>query len=258
MAQGEFLWCDLATFNVEETLKYYRDLFEWELKPEEFPDGSTYYYASSANEVTAGIYEMPEVYRAEEMPSFWMSYIGVDDITASCEQVKQLGGKVLLGPASFGRGAAIAMIEDPQGARFTLFTGAHLQPRSSKMVPGGHFWNELYTPDPEAAEAFYGALFGWKAMSPDKNGRRAVNNLAGSATTAFEDCSQSPHPLNAPQWTVGFACADLHDFVEKLSPLERENMLWIKHKRSAAICTSDPKGAVFVVSQVAEESSWFS
>jgi len=42
MAQGEFLWCDLATFSVEETLKYYRDLFEWELKPEEFPDGSTY------------------------------------------------------------------------------------------------------------------------------------------------------------------------------------------------------------------------
>jgi len=120
MAQGEFLWCDLATFDVDETLKYYRNLFGWDMKPEEFPDGSTYYYASGDKEVTAGIYEMPAEYRAENMPSFWMSYIGVDDIIESCSQVAELGGKVLLGPASFGKGAAIAMIEDPFGARFTF------------------------------------------------------------------------------------------------------------------------------------------
>jgi len=257
MAQGEFLWCDLATFDVDETLKYYRNLFGWDMKPEEFPDGSTYYYASGDKEVTAGIYEMPAEYRAENMPSFWMSYIGVDDIIESCSQVAELGGKVLLGPASFGKGAAIAMIEDPFGARFTFFTGSYLQPRSTKMVAGGHYWNELYTPDPDSAAAFYGTLLGWKVQKPDATGRRRVNNLAGSPTTAFLSTENSPAPLNEPQWTVSFACQNIDSFAESLSPLSRENMLWIKNKRGAALCVTDPNGAVFVVSQVIEEHGWF-
>lgn len=257
MAQGEFLWCDLATFDVAKTLAHYRDLFDWELKPEVFPDGSTYYYASSSNEVTAGIYEMPEVYRSDEMPSFWMSYIGVDDIVESCELVEKLGGSVVLGPASFGRDAAIAMIEDPFGARFTFFTGAHLQPRSSKMIAGGHYWNELYTPNPEGAAEFYGALLGWKCGKPDSTGRYRVNNLAGSLTTAFQDNTKSQFPLSEAQWTVSFAVADLDHFVEGLSPLDRDRMLWVRSKKGAAVCVTDPNGAVFLVSQVIEESSWF-
>jgi len=258
MAQGEFLWCDLGTFNVQDTLTYYRHLFDWDLKPEEFPDGSTYYYASSANEVTAGIYEMPDVYKADGMPSFWMSYIGVDDIVASCEEVEKLGGKVVLGPASFGRGAAIAMIADPFGARFTLFSGSHLQARTTKMVAGGHFWNELYVPDLDAAAVFYSTLFGWKVSKADAAGRCEVKNLAGSPTTAFQENATSPNPLNTPQWTVSFACDDIDRFVKSLSAADRESMLWIKNKQGAAIYIRDPNGAAFVVSQVVPGTGWFS
>ncbi len=258
MAQGEFLWCDLATFDVEETLAYYRNLFDWDLKPEEFPDGSTYFYASGANEVTAGIYEMPQVYRDQGMSSFWMSYIGVDDIIASCELAQKLGGKLLLGPASFGKGAAIAMIEDPFGARFTFFTGSYLQPRSTKMVAGSHFWNELYSPDPDAAEIFYGGLFGWKFAPPDATGRRRVDNLAGSPTTAIQENTSAAKPLDTPQWTVSFACADMDAFVANLSPQDRDALLWVKNKRGAAACITDPNGAAFMVSQVMDDGRWFS
>lgn len=258
MAQGEFLWCDLGTFDVRNTLAYYRQRFDWDLKPEEFSDGSTYYYASSANDVTAGIYEMPEVYRQDGMPSFWMTYIGVDDIIASCELVEKLGGNVVLGPASFGRGAAIAMIEDPFGARFTFFTGSHLQARSNKMVAGAHFWNELYVPDVDAAAVFYNAIFDWKVGKPDATGRCEVNDLAGSPATVFQDNRQSPNPLNTAQWTVSFACDDIDKFVKNLSAKDHETMLWIKNKQGAAICVTDPNGASFVVSQVVPGNRWFS
>lgn len=257
MAQGEFLWCDLATFDVDKTLAYYRKLFDWDLKPEEFADGSTYYYASGKREVTAGIYEMPKVYRGSGMPSFWMSYIGVDDIMEACELVETLGGQVVLGPASFGRGAAIAMIEDPQGARFTLFTGSYLQPRSNKMVAGAHYWNELYTPDPEGAANFYGELFGWKVQEADDKGRHLVNNLAGSPATAFQNNIKSSAPLDSPQWTVSFAAADLEQFVSNLPLPDRDNIIWIKNRKSAAICVTDPNGAPYVVAQVIEGGGWF-
>jgi len=192
------------------------------------------------------------------MPSFWMSYIGVDDIVVSCDLVEKLGGTVVLGPASFGRGAAIAMIEDPFGARFTFFTGSHLQARSNKMVSGGHFWNELYVPDLDVAAVFYTTLFDWKVGKTDASGRCEVKNLAGSPTTAFQDNSRSPKPLNAPQWTVSFACDDIDRFVENLSAQDRENMHWIKNKQGAAVYVNDLNGAAFVVSQVVPESRWFS
>ena len=258
MAQGEFLWCDLATFDVERTLNYYRELFDWDLKSEEFPDGSVYHYASGQNDVTAGIYEMPQEYKADGMPSFWMSYIGVDDISASCERAISLGGKVLLGPAMFGNGAAIAMIEDPQGARFTFFTGSYLQPRTTKMVAGSHFWNELYTPEPEQAATFYSALLGWKMGKPDEDGRTRVNNLAGSITTAIQDCTKMPASLNKAQWSVSFACEDLENFVSRLPGAPEESGLWVKNKNGAAVCVTDPNGALFMVSQVVEQGGWFS
>ncbi len=257
MAQGEFLWCDLATFNVDQTLAYYRQRFDWQFNSEEFPDGSVYYYASGAKDVTAGIYEMPQIYKDQEMPSYWMSYIGVDDIIASCEKVAELGGKVLLGPAMFGRGAAIALIEDPLGARFTFFTGSYLQPRSNKMVAGSNYWNELYTPDPDAIAEFYKALFGWKVEAADKTGRRLVHNLAGSPTTAIQKNTSSPAPLDKPQWTVSFATPDLEHFVEGLASYDRERMIWIKNRNSAAVCVTDPNGAAYLVAQLIDGGGWF-
>ena len=257
MAQGEFLWCDLATFDVDKTLAYYQERFGWDFKSEEFSDASTYYYASGKGDVTAGIYEMPNEYRQSGMPSFWMSYIGVDDITGACEQIEALGGSVVLGPASFGRGAAIALIEDPQGARFTLFTGSYLQPRSTKMISGSHYWNELYTPDLEGAREFYGALFGWKVQAPDGKGRSLVENLAGSPTTVFQDNNAAPAPLDSPQWTVSFATDQLDKLVEDLPVAKREQLIWIKNGQSAAICLTDPNGAAYVVAQVISEAGWF-
>ena len=73
MGHGEFLWCDLATFGVNDVLKFYRTAFDWRFNSETFPDGSVYHYAANDRDVTAGIYEMPSVYREQNMASFWMS-----------------------------------------------------------------------------------------------------------------------------------------------------------------------------------------
>lgn len=258
MAQGEFLWCDLATFDVDATLEYYRDMFEWETKSEEFTDGSVYYYASNRKDVTAGIYEMPSLYKEAKMPSFWMSYIGVDDVPSSLHEVERLGGKLVLGPATFGNGATIAMVEDPFGAKFTLFSGAYLQPRSIDKHPGGHFWNELYTPDPMGVAKFYKELFGWVCQETDQEGRYRVNNLAGRMTTAFQDNSSSPEPLNKPQWTVTFACTSIETLIERLGIKGCPELAWVRNADGAAVCLTDPNGAAFFISEVAESSGWFS
>ena len=116
MGHGEFLWSDLATFDVASTLEFYHDVIGWTYRREPVAGGPDYYYAAGSGAAVAGIYEMPNVFRDGGMESFWMSYIGIDDIEAGIAQAVALGGSVVMGPARFGENAAIAMLRDPQGA----------------------------------------------------------------------------------------------------------------------------------------------
>ena len=257
MAQGEFLWCDLATYGVGQTLDFYRQLFDWRLKPEEFADGSIYYYALNENDVTAGIYEMPDAYKNEQMESFWMSYVGVDDIMASVEVAKRAGGKLLLGPATFGNNATIALIEDPFGARFTFFSGSHLQPRPMHMVAGANFWNELFTPDPKASAEFYREVLGWKISGPDRAGRWRVNNLADQLTTAIQSNEQLTGPDTRAQWVVGFACENLEKFKKTAKMLNGGIIDGVQSAPGSDVFITDLNGAVFFVSEVNDRRNWF-
>lgn len=256
MAHGEFLWCDLATFDVANTLKFYGPIFDWDLKSETFSDGSIYYYASNKKEVTAGIYEMPSEYRSSGMDSFWMSYIGVDDVFEAIETAKANGGKLILGPALFGFGATIAMLEDPMGAKFTVFSGSHLQPRSMKMVQGAHFWNELYSTDAERAVNFYKELFKWRIGKTDANGRKRVENLAGQLTSAIRQVSTND-PIHSSQWTVSFATNRFARVKEQLMAGAVPIIEGVHNAPNKDICVKDPNGALFFVSEIHEDRNWF-
>lgn len=256
MAQGEFLWCDLATFGVDAALATYGHLLDWEFRSEEFADGSIYYYASNNVDVTAGIYEMPAVYRRDGMASFWMGYVGVDNITDSIDVAEAAGGRVILGPASFGQGAAIAMIADPDGAILTLFSGSHLQHRRHEMNHGGHFWNELHSRDIETCKGFYGQLFGWKF---EENGATInVRNMADAPTATIHQLTDDTPSGREPHWAVSFSVSDL-SVIERRCQTSK-----VSAKRAAGIlnseriCITDENGASFYVIQAEpRRMSWF-
>ena len=51
-----------------------------------------------------------------------MPYFLVADCDASAAQAKQLGGKVMVGPQDISKTGRFAILSDPQGAVFALFT----------------------------------------------------------------------------------------------------------------------------------------
>ena len=57
-----------------------------------------------------------------EMPSFWLPYFLVTDVDASAEKVKSLGGQIHMGPQDIPGTGRFAVIQDPQGAAFCMFT----------------------------------------------------------------------------------------------------------------------------------------
>ena len=77
--------------------------------------------------------------------------------------VEANGGRVLAPAVDIPRAGRVALCADPWGARFGLWQAA--ENRGSQLVNAPGTWNfsELHTPDPDGAERFYGAVFGWVA-----------------------------------------------------------------------------------------------
>ena len=45
MPHGDFVWCDLSTFHVEDTRAFYERLFGWSYETIAQPDGAAFYLA---------------------------------------------------------------------------------------------------------------------------------------------------------------------------------------------------------------------
>jgi len=73
---GRFAWVDLSTFDVSAARTFYSAVFEWTFRGSE----SDYGICVAGHTAAAGLYEMPDRFQAINMPSFWMSYVQVDDL----------------------------------------------------------------------------------------------------------------------------------------------------------------------------------
>lgn len=156
MAHGQFIWCDLSAYDPARAMRFYGDVFGWHWSG---ADDSGTHIANTGNGPVASLYQMPEKFMQMGMPSFWMSYIAVDDAAAVVDQAKALGGKVELGPAEYPGGGTYALIRDPLGAGFTVLQGEDGTTPSTK--PGARVGHALFVSDISAIQPFYEALFGW-------------------------------------------------------------------------------------------------
>ena len=129
MAHGEFIWADLSSYRPDVTRPFYSQIFEWS-----FDD----YAALVSKRPTSGLYQMPQKFIDMGMPSFWMSYIAVDDVEAAVKTAGEMGGKVELGPAPFVGGGEYALIRDPLGAGFTVYNGTALE--GAPSCNGWTYW----------------------------------------------------------------------------------------------------------------------
>lgn len=253
MGHGEFLWCDLATFDVARSLEFYKSVFGWSFEAETTADNVPYYCARSGGELCGAIYEMPQEFRDQGMESFWMSYISIEDIDQGVARATALGGSLKFGPAVIGSNNAIAMIQDPNGGVFSLFKGEYLEPLPRMPRPGHQFWNELVTSDERVSAAFYNGLFGWRVAVPDEKGLCAITNLAGAEIGALYQPAVDP-PQNA-HWDVTFACEGPKTAARAIKAAGGTILPHRGYGRGS-IYAADPDGARFCVSGT-RPGKWF-
>ena len=76
---------------------------------------------SNQGQPGVGMMSMPAQMPAG-MPSFWMPYFQVADCDESTARVKELGGSIMKPPDDIPKTGRFAIVQDPQGAMFALFT----------------------------------------------------------------------------------------------------------------------------------------
>ena len=155
--RGRFVWHELMTTDPQAAGAFYSKILPWKTQSSGMPD---YTLWMSGKTQTGGLMPQPESARQAGAPPSWLIYIGTPDVDATAAAAQRLGGKVLKAPADIPGIGRFAVLSDPQGATFAIFTpGASAPPEGAP--PTDFSWHELATSDQQGALTFYTELFGW-------------------------------------------------------------------------------------------------
>jgi len=250
--RGRFVWHELMTTDPQAAGAFYSKVLPWKTQPSGMPD-YTLWVAGKTQ--TGGLMAQPEDARRAGAPPSWLLYIGTPDVDATAADAQRLGGKVLKTPADIPSVGRFAVLADPQGATFAIFTPL---PSGAGGGPTGDFsWHELATSDAQGALAFYSELFGWSRGPAHDMGPAGTYQLIehGGAQVGglykLMDASQAPHWLTYIQVAnVDKAAAAAKAAGGRVTqgPMEVPG-----GSRIAQIL--DPQGGAFAVHELAKQSA---
>jgi predicted enzyme related to lactoylglutathione lyase len=200
---GMFVWRELMTDDVEVTRRLYGELFGWSWRGMDAGPDGTYWIASRDGREVGGLMKKPA---GAPMPSYWSSYILVDDVDAAARRCTAAGGQVLRPPDDIPNVGRFAVVADPSGAVLQPFraAGGDAAPPLARAVAGTFCWETLATPDVDGAIAFYGAVFGL-GTGPTPNGEGKVLTAAGGVPVAD---LQPARPGGRGSWSTYVAVED--------------------------------------------------
>ena len=116
----------LRVGNLEESLTFYCDVLGMKLlRRKDYPAGEfTLAFVGYGEESDHSVLELTHNWGVEKYDlgnAYGHIALGVDDIYATCETIKQLGGKVVREPGAMKHGSTvIAFVEDPDGYKVEL------------------------------------------------------------------------------------------------------------------------------------------
>ncbi|MGH9125056.1 MAG: VOC family protein [Acidimicrobiales bacterium] len=202
----------------------------------------------------------------------WNSYIWVDDADAAVARARAAGGTVAMDAFDVEDAVRMAVLVDPEGAAFCVLQPKAHQGATVVNEHGALNFNGLATRDPEAAQEFYGAVFGWTILPLPAGSawampgygdhleqstpglRERMGQMGGPE--GFIDVVASINPISADDtstlahWSVTFGIDDVDAAASRAHELGGEvvsgpvDAPWC---RMAVI--KDPQGATFIASQ---------
>lgn len=242
---GRFVWHELMTPDPAGAAAFYPKVLPWRTAPSSLP-GYTIFMAGQTQ--IGGLMASPS--DSSAATPHWLIYIGTPNVDSTCTQAQGLGARLVKAPADIPNVGRFAVLADPQGATFAVFTpGAG--PAPAEPAQGGFSWHELQTTDTAAALRFYGAVFGWKAGRAHDMGAMGVYQIITRAGKDVGGMVGLAAPSAAPSWLSYVHVADSTRAVAAAKgaggrllhgPMEVPGGTWIA-------LMLDPQGGAFAVQE---------
>ena len=167
-SQGSHIWYELMTADPDGAKRFYDAVVGWNIGPKLPGDMDYRMINRSDGGMAGGVLRLTDEMQQHGARPLWLGYVAVDDVDAIVAKIEAKGGRLLMPAADIPDVGRIAMVADPQGHPFYVMKPTPpagdetkvsdvFSPTAEQRVG----WNELTTPDPAAARAFYGELFGW-------------------------------------------------------------------------------------------------
>ncbi|HEX4261999.1 MAG TPA: VOC family protein [Acetobacteraceae bacterium] len=199
---GQFVWCELMTTDADAATDFYTRVVGWTAADSGMPD-KRYTILSAGDTRIGGVMELPRSVLERGARPGWVGYIAARDVDAAAARVRDAGGAIHHGPEDIPGIGRFAVVQDPQGAVFTLFRAADggAAPPPAAAMPGHVGWHELRAADSEAAFAFYADLFGWtRAEAFDMGPMGTYQLFAPAGGRAIGGMMTRPDPADRPSW----------------------------------------------------------
>ena len=244
--RGRFVWHELMTTDTKAAAAFYPKVTSW--KTQSWDKDPSYTLWVGGNGPFGGVRSLPDAVRASG-PA-WLAYIGTPDVDATLQRAQGLGARVVMGASDIPGTGRMAVLADPQGAAFAIFTAAASPQPGSGSTPQEFSWHELTTTDAVGALRFYGELFGWQEVGKHDMGPMGVYHLVG--INGVQSIGMFKITPDRPMPTAWMCYAHVPDVDKSANaakaaggkicngPMEVPGGTWIAH-------LSDPQGAAFAV-----------
>jgi predicted enzyme related to lactoylglutathione lyase len=253
---GQFVWYELTTPDVDGSIAFYPTFTKWGTMPFD----ANYTMWTNGGQPFAGIFRLTDEMRSHGVPPNWMPYVASDDVDATMERVKALGGTVVMPAADIPGTGRFGVAQDPQGATFGVYKPVRDQGGwDGNPVIGTMSWHELMTTDYPAARQFYGDLFGWVEIGTmDMGGSDGMYSMFGHGEAMYGGMFNRPAEMAGvtPFWMLYIHVKDVAKAVKQATKAGATIMRPQMDIPGGSIAILvDPQGAAFAVHQLAAEAS---
>ncbi|MER6732204.1 VOC family protein [Streptomyces puniciscabiei] len=156
--EGTPCWADAMFSDVEGAKRFYGDVLGWTFGESSSEYGNYTQAYADGKAVAAVVPPMP----GQEGPSQWCLYFASPDAAATAEKIRDNGGEVLMEPMQVGDFGTMCLAREPSGAVFGVWQAGSHEGFEATATPGAYCWAEVFTREPEKADAFLSGVFPYR------------------------------------------------------------------------------------------------
>jgi len=252
--RGRFVWHELMTTDTDAAAAFYSKVVPWKTQDSGMP---SYTLWMAGKTQVGGLTGLPAEGAADSgTPPHWIVYVATPDVDATVAEAQRLGGKVLKGATDIPNMGRYAVLTDPQGATFAVYSAPGSPPDGAGPSggPGEFTWHELATTDYAAAMSFYSELFGWEKGPGHDMGQMGVYQLIVHDGAQVGGIYNLQAPSTPPHWLSYVRVPDCNKATNAAKaaggrvlngPMEVPGGHWIT-------MMMDPQGGAFAVIEAAK------